>query len=78
MVTQNLENMTTAGFTELTTRNQMDFLNKTSTLIHRIVKGNVIVSLYWSKDFIFEVLSPKNNLRNYEIKCYDRFKYVYS
>ena len=70
--------MTTNGFTKLTPNNQMDYLMKTSTLIHRIIKGNLIVSLYWSKEFIFEVLSPKNNTASYEIKCYDRYKYVYS
>ena len=74
----NIETMTTLGFSELTPKNQMDYLNKTSTLIHRIMKGNVIVSLYWSKDFIFEVFSPRNNIKSFEIKCYDRFKYVYS
>lgn len=70
--------MTPNGFTELAPDTQMDYLKKTSTLIHRIIKGNVIVSLYWSKDFIFEVLNPKSNATSYEIKCYDRFKYVYS
>lgn len=70
--------MTTNAFIRLSTKNQMEYLKKTSTLIHRIVKGNLIVSLYWSRDFIFEVFSPKNNLHNIEIKCYDRFKYVYS
>ena len=70
--------MTPNGFTELAPDTQMDYLKKTSTLIHRIIKGNVIVSLYWSKDFIFEVLNPKSNVTSYEIKCYDRFKYVYS
>lgn len=70
--------MTTNGFTELPPNNQMDYLKQTSTLIHRIIKGNVIVSLYWSKEFIFEVFSPKCNVESYEIKCYDRFKYVYS
>lgn len=70
--------MTTNGFSRLSPRKQMDYLDKTSTLIHRIIKGDLIVSLYWSKDFIFEVLAPKNNNNNYEIKCFDRFKYVYS
>jgi len=70
--------MTTTGFTELGPRNQMEYLNKTSTLIHRIIKGDVIVSLYWSKDFIFEVFNPKNNVNTFEIRCYDRYKYVYS
>ena len=70
--------MTPNGFTELAPDTQMDYLKKTSTLIHRIIKGNVIVSLYWSKDFIFEVLKPKSKANSYEIKCYDRFKYVYS
>ncbi|MCK5278908.1 MAG: hypothetical protein KAQ62_25740 [Cyclobacteriaceae bacterium] len=70
--------MTTAGFSELTPKSQMDHLKRTSTLIHRIIKGNMIVSLYWSKDFIYEVLNPKNNLKKYDIKCFDRFKYVHS
>jgi len=71
-----LGNMTTAGFTQMTPRDQMNYLKKTAILIHRIVKGNLIVSLYWSKEFIFEVFCPKNNLNTYEIKCYDRYKYV--
>jgi len=70
--------MTTTGFTELTTKNQLDYLNKSSTLIHWIIKGNVIVSLYWSRDFIFEVFNPKNNKKSCEIRCFDRYKYVYS
>lgn len=70
--------MTTTGFRELTPKSKMDHLKRTSTLIHRIIKGNMIVSLYWSKDFIYEVLSPKNNIKNFEIKCFDRFKYVRS
>ena len=70
--------MTINRFSELTPKGQMDYLKKTATLIHRIIKGNLIVSLYWSKDFIFEVLNPKNNINHYEIKCFDRFKYVQS
>jgi len=54
----------------------MEYLKKTAILIHKIVKGNLIVSLYWSKDYIFEVLIPKNKMQKVEIKCYDRFKYV--
>ena len=70
--------MTINGFIKMSPQSQMDYLKKTSTLIHRIIKGNIIVSLYWSKDFIFEVLSPKSNVKRYEIKCYDRLKYVNS
>ena len=70
--------MTTSVFSDLSPKNQMDHLKRTSTLIHKIIKGNMIVSLYWSKDFIYEVLRPKNDLREYEIKCFDRFKYVRS
>ena len=70
--------MTTTGFNKLAPKNQMDHVKRTSTLIHRIIKGNMIVSLYWSKEFIYEVLNPKNNLKEYEIKCFDRFKYVHS
>ncbi len=70
--------MTTSGFTELAPKSQMDYLQKTATLIHRIMKGDLIVSLYWSQDFIFEVLNPKHSTKNYEIKCYERFKYVHS
>ncbi len=70
--------MTTANFSQLTTKEQMEYLKKSAILIHKIIKGNLIVSLYWSKDFVFEVLSPKNKLQNMEIKCYDRYKYVES
>ena len=67
--------MTTTRFSKLTPKGQMDHLKNTATLIHRIVKGNLIVSLYWSREFVYEVLRPKNNLKEYEIKCYDRFRY---
>ncbi len=70
--------MTISKFAELTPKNQLDYLNKTAILIHRIVKGNLIVSLYWSKDFIFEVFNEKSDTKSYEIKCYDRYKYVQS
>ena len=70
--------MTTNGFTELAPNHQMDYLKKSATLIHRIIKGNLIVSLYWSKELIFEVFSPKNDLNEFEIRCYDRFKYIES
>jgi len=68
--------MTPAHFYKLNNRKQMEYLKETAILIHKIVKGNIIVSLYWSKDFIFEVLIPKNKMQNVEIKCYDRYKYV--
>ena len=70
--------MTISKFTKMSPSSQMDFLKQQSTFIHRIIKGNVIVSLYWSKDFIFEVFSPKSREDKYEIKCYDRFDYVQS
>ena len=68
--------MTTLGFRALTPKRQMDHLKKSSTLIHKIITGNLTISLYWSKDFIYEVLNPKNKLNECEIKCFDRFKYV--
>ena len=70
--------MTANGFSELTPKSQMDYLKESATLIHRIIKGNVIVSLYWSKEFIFEVFNTKNNIENYEIKCFERFNYVHA
>ena len=70
--------MTTANFSQLSNKKQMEYLKKTAILIHKIIKGDVIVSLYWSKDFVFEVLSPISKVNNIEIKCYDRFKYVES
>lgn len=70
--------MTNSVFSNLAPKSQMDHLKRTSILIHKIMKGNMIVSLYWSKEFIYEVLNPKNNLKTYEIKCFDRFKYVHS
>ena len=56
----------------------MEYLKKSAVLIHKIIKGNLVVSLFWSKDFIFEVLSPENKSQKLEIKCYDRFKYIES
>jgi hypothetical protein len=70
--------MTITRFSELTPKEQMNHLKNTSTLIHRIIKGNIIVSLYWSTEFVFEVFNPKNNLKEFEIKCFDRFEYQHS
>jgi hypothetical protein len=70
--------MTQASFSKLTSKKQIEYLKKSAILIHKIMKGNLIVSLYWSKEFIFEVLTPKNKFNSIEIKCYDRFKYIES
>lgn len=70
--------MTTLSFRNMPAKDQMNYLKKRATLLHRIVKGNMIVSLYWSKEFVFEVLSLKNNINTYEIKCFDRFDYIHS
>ena len=69
--------MTTLSFRNMPPKDQMQYLKKTATLLHRIVKGNMIISLYWSKQFVFEVLSLKLNDDTYEIKCYDRFEYIH-
>lgn len=70
--------MTPATFSRLTYKKQLEYLKKTAILIHKIIKGDLVVSLYWSKECIFEVFAPANNLKNCEIKCYDRFKYIHS
>ncbi len=70
--------MTPSAFSKLSYKKQLEYLKKTAILIHKIIKGDLVVSLYWSKEFVFEVLAPVNNLRNCEIKCYDRFKYIHS
>jgi hypothetical protein len=70
--------MTEADFSTLSSKKQLEYLKKSATLIHKIMKGNLIVSLYWSKEFIFEVLIPTNKYNRIEIKCYDRYKYVKS
>lgn len=69
--------MTTLSFRRMSPKDQMNYLKKTATLLHRIVKGNMIVSLYWSQHFVFEVLSLQDKDDTYEIKCYDRFKYIH-
>lgn len=70
--------MTIKSFCDMPPKSQMDHLKQTTTLIHKIIKGNFVISLYWSKDIIYEVLSSKNNQTKFEIKCYDRFNYVLS
>ena len=70
--------MTQASFSKLTSKKQIEYLKKSAILIHKIMKGNLIVSLYWSKEFIFEVLAPQNKFNSIEIKCYDRYKYIQS
>jgi hypothetical protein len=70
--------MTTSRFTKLPNKKQLDYLKRTAILIHKVVKGNLIISLYWSKDFVFEVLAPKNKNEHVEIKCYNRFEYLQS
>ncbi len=76
--TTNCRAMTIKSFCNMPPKSQMDHLKQTATLVHKIIKGNLVISLYWSKDFIYEVLSSKNNQNEIEIKCYDRFKYVFS
>ena len=45
--------MTTTEFIELTPKGQKNYLKNTSTLIHKIIKGCMSVSLYWSKKIAF-------------------------
>jgi hypothetical protein len=70
--------MTQANFSTLTSKKQLEYLKKSAILIHKIIKGNLVISLYWSKEFVFEVLAPKSNLKRVEIKCYDRSDYLNS
>jgi len=70
--------MTTNSFSQMTPKTQIEYLKKTAILIHRIFKGDLTVSLYWSKDLIYEVISPKSKTKNVEIKCYDRFHYLHT
>ncbi len=70
--------MTIKSFCEMPPKSQMAHLKQTAILVHKIIKGDLIISLYWSNDFIYEVLSPKSNRKDVEIKCFDRFKYILS
>jgi hypothetical protein len=70
--------MTTNSFSQMTPKTQIEYLKKTAILIHRIFKGDLTVSLYWSKDLIYEVISPKSQTKNVEIKCYNRFDYLHT
>ncbi len=70
--------MTTVSFSQMTPKTQVEYLKKKAVLIHRLFKGDLIVSLYWSKDLIYEVISPQSRTNNIEIICYNRFEYVHS
>ncbi len=70
--------MTKSVFDQLDMTNQLNFLRNNSILVHKIIKGNIIVSLYWNRELIFEVFMKKDSFKVHEIKSFDRFQYAYT
>ncbi len=68
--------MTIDGFEGLDMNGKVKYLRKNAVLIHSLIRGNMIISLFWTKDLIFEVFKTKNNREIYDIKSYNRFEYA--
>ena len=68
--------MTTFGFRHLSLDQQLEFLRRKGLHLQSLMRGNFIISLYWSEDLVFEVFILRNNGNVFEIKCYDRHEYL--
>lgn len=68
--------MTIDGFEGMSMDGKIKHLQGNAILIHSLIRGNLIISLFWSKDLIFEVFKTKNNGKIYDIKTYNRFEYA--
>jgi hypothetical protein len=68
--------MTVKEFEGLSFNEKVNFLKKNATLVHSLIRGEMLISLYWSNELIFEVFHVKDTASIYEIKGFDRFKYA--
>jgi hypothetical protein len=68
--------MTTFGFQHLSIDQQLEFLRRKGLHLQSLIRGNFIISLYWSENLIFEVFILRNNGKVFEIKCYERHEYL--
>jgi hypothetical protein len=55
---------------------KLDYLRKYGRHLQSIVRGNFIISLYWSDGLVFEVFILRNNNEVFEIKCFDQNEYA--
>lgn len=68
--------MTTFGFRHLGPDLQLAFLRRKGLHLQSLIRGNFIISLFWSENLIFEVFILRNNGKVFEIKCFDRHEYI--
>jgi hypothetical protein len=67
--------MTAFSFNQLDRNTQIAYLRRKGKLIDTVIRGNFLISLYWTKELIFEVFLFRDNLDVFEIKIYDRKQY---
>lgn len=68
--------MTTFRFNQLDRQTQLAYLKREGKLVDSVIRGNFLISLYWTKELIFEVFIRRNTSEVTEIKIYDRNKYA--
>lgn len=68
--------MTAFRFNQLNQQTQLAHLKRQGKLVDTLIRGNFLISLYWTKELIFEVFILKDTLSIFEIKSYDRNQYA--
>lgn len=63
-------------FNELEPESKVNFLKQYAVLVQSIIRGEFIISLFWTSDLIFEVFYLRNDTSIFEIKSYDRRQYA--
>jgi len=63
-------------FERLQPDRKVSYLKKDAVLIQSVIRGEFLISLFWTRDLIFEVFYLRNDSSIFEIKSYNRKQYV--
>ncbi len=68
--------MDISNFDKLSSSKKVSYIKKHAVLVQRIIRSEFIISLYWTRDLIFEVFYSRNDFSIFKIKTYDRRQYA--
>ncbi len=68
--------MNISSFNKLSPNRKVNFIKRHAVLVQRIIRSEFVISLYWTRDLIFEVLYLRNDFSIFEIRTYDRRQYA--
>ncbi len=68
--------MNISNFNKLSPNRKVSYIKKHAVLVQRIIRSEFVISLYWSRELIFEVFYFRKDFSIFEVKSYDRRKYA--